>query len=206
MPRFFLNCRPGQNRRRPGGKKGKNVKYFIDTEFWERPNTISLISLAIVAEDGREYYKWNHHYPPAAKQDAWLKEHVFPFAPVRYIERNGCQHLNTSAWTPSQDFATEILEFVGADTNPEFWGYYCDYDWVIFCWQFGRMINLPNHFPMYCRDLKQVIDENKACVNGQVGAEHDALADARWIRDTYFILRPEEAPSMAQEARQDNVE
>lgn len=43
--------------------------------------------------------------------------------------------------------------------NPEFYAYYADYDWVVFCWLFGRMIDLPKGFPMYCRDLKQMLDE-----------------------------------------------
>ncbi len=42
---------------------------------------------------------------------------------------------------------------------PEFYAYYADYDWVVFCWLFGKMIDLPEGFPMYCRDLKQVLDE-----------------------------------------------
>jgi hypothetical protein len=32
------------------------VKYWIDTEFIERPYTIDLISVGLVAEDGRELY------------------------------------------------------------------------------------------------------------------------------------------------------
>ena len=42
---------------------------------------------------------------------------------------------------------------------PTFYAYYADYDWVVFCKIFGRMIDLPKHFPMYCRDLKQTLDE-----------------------------------------------
>jgi hypothetical protein len=41
----------------------------------------------------------------------------------------------------------------------QFYGYYADYDWVLFCWLFGKMIDLPNGFPMYCRDLKQILDD-----------------------------------------------
>ena len=43
--------------------------------------------------------------------------------------------------------------------NPEFYAYYADYDWVVFCWLFGRMNDLPKGFPMYCRDLKQELDD-----------------------------------------------
>lgn len=41
----------------------------------------------------------------------------------------------------------------------EFYAYYADYDWVVFCWLFGKMVKLPKGFPKYCRDLKQTIDE-----------------------------------------------
>ncbi|MDA3854644.1 MAG: 3'-5' exoribonuclease [Candidatus Woesearchaeota archaeon] len=42
--------------------------------------------------------------------------------------------------------------------KPEFYAYYADYDWVVFCWLFGRMIDLPKGFPRYCIDLKQELD------------------------------------------------
>ncbi len=45
------------------------------------------------------------------------------------------------------------------DPNTEFYGYYSDYDWVVFCWLFGKMMDLPKGFPMYCKDLKQTLDE-----------------------------------------------
>lgn len=48
--------------------------------------------------------------------------------------------------------------FPNKKPEPEFYGYYCDYDWVVFCSLFGKMINLPEGFPMYCKDLKQMLD------------------------------------------------
>lgn len=41
----------------------------------------------------------------------------------------------------------------------DFYAYYADYDWVAFCWLFGKMIDLPKGFPMYCKDLKQMLDD-----------------------------------------------
>jgi len=155
------------------------MKYFLDSEFYEKPNTISLISLAIVAEDGREFYKWNKDYDKEAEKDEWLLKNVFSFKPP----------VNCDLWISQKEFKYEIDDFIGNDTNPEFWGYYCDYDWVIFCWQFGRMIELPDTYPMYCHDLKQLIDRLKnPDVPEQCGTEHDALADARWIRNIYNLL------------------
>lgn len=43
--------------------------------------------------------------------------------------------------------------------NIKFHAYYADYDWVVFCWLFGRMIDLPKGFPMYCVDIKQIMDQ-----------------------------------------------
>lgn len=44
-------------------------------------------------------------------------------------------------------------------SNIKFYAYYANYDWVVFCWLFGKMIDLPAGFPMYCIDLKQMLDE-----------------------------------------------
>lgn len=43
--------------------------------------------------------------------------------------------------------------------QPEFYAYFADYDWVLFCTLFGTMMDLPKGFPQYCRDLKQTLDE-----------------------------------------------
>jgi len=40
----------------------------------------------------------------------------------------------------------------------EFYAYYADYDWVVFCQLFGTMNDLPKGFPVYCIDLKQELD------------------------------------------------
>jgi len=81
----------------------------------------------------------------------------------------------------------DILRFVGAEV-PEFWGYYADYDWVLFCWIFGAMVDLPQGWPMYCRDLKQWSDAIGAPRFRASKGEHHALADARWNQALYRHL------------------
>lgn len=95
----------------------------------------------------------------------------------------------------------------------ELWGYYADYDHVVFCWLFGKMLNLPEGFPMYTKDLKQSYDfynknfkKRKALsavmphlVNFESlkdlpdypkqENEHNALADARWNKKLYEFLK-----------------
>lgn len=51
----------------------------------------------------------------------------------------------------------------------KFYGYYSDYDWVAFCWLFGKMIQLPKGFPMYCIDLKQMLDEKENSLKNKNG-------------------------------------
>jgi len=79
---------------------------------------------------------------------------------------------------------------IGERTNPEFYGYYADYDWVVFCWLFGKMIDLPKGFPMYCIDLKQELDRYilKVDLPKQIN-EHNALEDARWNKQLYEFLK-----------------
>ena len=72
--------------------------------------------------------------------------------------------------------------------KPEFWGYCADYDWVVFCWIFGQMIDLPDGFPMYCRDLKQLLDEEGKEKLPDPKGEHNALVDAEWNEKLYLYL------------------
>lgn len=133
---------------------------------------------------------------------------------------------------PNKQIAEEIVEFIygksnnlfGLSTlqeakryeindkslNPEFYAYYADYDWVVFCWLFGYMKDLPKGFPMYCKDLKQESDRiynlkkeeyikngGKNFINNMSNHldypkqtnEHNALDDARWNKELYKFLK-----------------
>ena len=152
------------------------MKYFLDTEFSARgsQHPIQLISIAIKAEDGRELYAAAAGVDENACND-WVKKNVLP-------------HLVGMWRHPLAYIADEVKRFVG-DDKPEFWGYYADYDWVVFCQMFGSMIDLPNGWPMYCRDIKQLCDERgNPKLPEQVSTEHDALNDARWNKIAYEFL------------------
>lgn len=149
------------------------MRYFLDTEFIERPFCIDLLSIGIVAEDGREFYAVNS-YADHSKASDWVRENVLP-------------HLG-EPFMSHEDIRDNVLAFVGYD-KPEFWGYYADYDWVAFCWLFGSMIDLPKGWPMYCRDLKQWADSlGNPRLPEQASTEHNALEDARWNRDSHAFL------------------
>ena len=81
--------------------------------------------------------------------------------------------------------------------KPEFWGYYADYDWVVFCWLFGSMMDLPKGWPMYCRDIKQFCDDiGNPRLPEQGKGEHHALSDAKWNKQAYdFLLAKSKEPN-----------
>lgn len=250
------------------------MKYFIDTEFIEEPNTIQLISIGIVAEDGREYYAISKDFDlRKVWNDDWLRQNVLlslhsqmcEWLPVydktnhynRFMpfNRKSIANLLKKYGTLNEKIAEGIIDFIntrkdnfgygigldaviasltradcwnetfyprefeyikkhntfipeniyssgfdgaGYEKNreiiynqPEFYGYFADYDWVVFCWLFGKMKNLPKGFPMYCRDIKQMLDANALTENWKrenlpdPEGEHNALTDARWNKQLY---------------------
>ena len=156
------------------------MKYFIDTEFIESgpSKPIQLISIGIVAEDGREFYAVSSEF---REEDAseWVKENVLPYLG----DETSPDSLDTLGY--------RIERFVHGGGTPEFWGWYSDYDWVVFCQIFGRMIDLPKGFPMYCKDIKQLCDDlGNPELPKQEKGEHNALSDANWNKIAYeFLMR-----------------
>ena len=82
-------------------------------------------------------------------------------------------------WLGFSDDYIKALKDSSSEPTPEFYAYYADYDWVAFCWLYGKMIDLPKKFPMYCRDLKQEFDRKLMLKSnkmiGNIDAEEKAL-------------------------------
>ena len=175
------------------------TKYWLDTEFIEDGRTIDLISLGIVAEDGRAHYfqSTEAHFHCA---NDWVRANVLP-----HLEHQGCNRQTTPSewrcdwkddipscpWRSRRQIAEELIRFCDPERygKPEFWGYYADYDWVALCQVFGTMMDLPKGWPMYCRDLKQWADSlGNPTLPEQGRGEHHALADAQWNRQAWLFL------------------
>jgi hypothetical protein len=171
----------------------KTRMFFLDTEFVERPSTIELISVGIVCENGKEFYGINGEADLSGASD-WVQKNVLQ--PMPEYNPIGNQFRRTNGVYKRYSLANEIHDFVcmqtaGLEWSPEFWGYYADYDWVVFCWLFGPMIRLPKGYPMYCRDIKQLCDlYGNPKLPKEPDAEHNALADARWNMQAFnFLVR-----------------
>ena len=153
------------------------LRYYFDTEFIEDGQTIELISIGIVCDDGRAYYAEVDEVP-WEKADQWVLDNVKPHL-------MGDDHVRSKA-----KIAEDIVRFVSQGKGqPQFWGYYADYDWVVLCRLYGRMIDLPGGWPMFCMDIKQVAEEHgNPKLPEQVSQEHHAMADAAWNRDAHRWL------------------
>lgn len=236
------------------------MNYYIDTEFLEgtqkngqpwfnfwlglKPKTkptIDLISIGIVAEDGREYYAISKDFNlreawdrfdlkpdidnGGMKKVYWIRENVLKpifndwnkYSYHKFNYKNFRYMLNMIGKSNHQ-IAEEVKEFtlevprIQKHGTPKFYAYFADYDWVAFCWLFGKMNNLPNGFPKYSRDLKQMLDEKVSVyedrfMNGNEDFEtrmsyvmnkdnypkqtneHNAIADARWNKELHEFIK-----------------
>jgi hypothetical protein len=173
------------------------MRYFFDTEFYERgpAHPITLISIGIVAEDGREFYVENSDVD-LNSLSPWLKENVVPHLerskPADPMPERPSFGASDTLIAPHKDIGQGILRFLGTDVKPEFWAYFADYDWVVLCQLYGSMIGLPPTFPHFCLDLKQEMWKRKmhkpTLVGVNAGPEHNALADARWNKALFEYM------------------
>jgi hypothetical protein len=171
------------------------MRYFVDTEFIEDGHTIDLISVGVVAEDGREFYAESTQVD-LGRASEWVRENVLPHL---WHRQTGDERRSANRWSrdggtggflPRRHIAADLVRFVAAGEGPpEFWGYYADYDWVVLCQLYGTMMDLPDGWPMFCMDLKQLaVEHGDPAIPEQSSTEHHALADARWNRDAYHFL------------------
>lgn len=212
------------------------MRYFLDCEFIEgfhkplfgnRRHFIDLISIGLVCENEITYSAISSEYR-YKDADHWVQKNVIDplyVSTVHGDNRNRCESDNfhrSGYGLPNEVIAKDLRGIFEYDiqygNSPiEIYGYYADYDWVLFCSLFGRMIDLPKGLPMYCRDLKQMMDEKVSSFSNsdffthfhqkeplsfeeklklykggpnfpQQDNEHNALSDAKWNKKLYEYL------------------
>lgn len=190
-------------------KDPEEIRYFYDTEFLEDGNTIELISIGIVADDGREYYAVNSDMPlERIKRHDWLVRNVLPGLPVigrptldEYVSRadrgRSSLELVDLDWTaravrPHWIIANEVREFLQPINDwhdTELWAYYGAYDHVALCQLWGRMVDLPEGVPMFTHELMQEWERVGRPEKPEQVGEHNALEDARWNRALFYATK-----------------
>lgn len=182
------------------------TRIYYDTEFLENGRTIELISIGMVADNGREYYAVNRDMPVRRiRKNEWLMANVVPslpkapgdarlYQPKRWLFNYASPHVKQR-----HVIAREVRDFIlGTDPDMlpyvELWADWGAYDHVVLCQLFGRMIDLPEGIPMWTHDLRQEIERLGApdpprLSGTQAGMyEHNALHDAREVKYRYEWL------------------
>lgn len=177
----------------------KQTNIYFDFELIDDGREIIPISLGMCTKMSNELRTWEpgqnpfelyleYAFDPARAND-WVRENVLP-------------HLNVDpreARRGRWDAACRIAEWVKQvcdATKPRFIGYYPSYDWVCLCQHWGTMDQVPKGWPIRPECLMQMADElgvPNDWFPKQSGAEHHALADARWNRELHQLLCSESA-------------
>lgn len=161
------------------------MKVFYDTEFLERGQSIVMISIGMVRDDGAEYYavnldmSWRPVY-----QHRWLRDNVWPHLPLTSGNRLDASHPDVK---PQRIIRNEISAFLNVD-NVELWAWYAAYDHVLLTQLWGGMSILPNHVPQWTNDIRQLVHIVNAPLYRmpkQISGLHNALEDARFNRVRY---------------------
>lgn len=193
------------------------MRYWYDLEFLEDGKTIELISIGIVAEDGREYYavtqecaydsrpwyrRWFNRKDSLnnrLRREAWLMENVVPSLPRlhgdarNYAPQSWLFDYHSLLVRPRARIAEQVKDFLLADGTPELWADYGAYDHVGLCQLWGRMIDLPSGIPMFTRDIQQEAARQGYAWDAlpqQDEGLHNALADARHCKVKFEFLAP----------------
>jgi 3'-5' exoribonuclease-like protein len=163
------------------------MKIYYDTEFLEDGETIALISIGMVTEDGREYYAVNREMPVRRiRKSPWLMENVVPSLPKgsgdmrNHMSSRWLFHYGDPLVKRRATIAREVAAFIQETPDAELWAWYAAYDHVALAQLFGRMLDLPDGVPMWTNDLKQEAHRlGNPALPEQAAGVHNALSDAR---------------------------
>ena len=172
--------------------------------YWLRENVLKPIYKELLKRENNSNVKGNYMFGfnlPVIKYNFTYKN--FKRLVNKYGKTNKQIAEEVKVFCTGDILSIEKAKYYEVQHKPcKFYAYYADYDWVAFCWLFGKMIDLPNGFSMYCRDLKQILDEKEMARQDGTDMvelrnmpnypkqenEHNALADAQWNQKLHEFL------------------
>lgn len=183
------------------------TRIFFDTEFMEDGEVILPLSLGFVAETGERLYV-EITDTDRSKANDWVKEnvlpHLIPLSDGWNLDECGMQQGDTTIIQCVRRVAGARIKHwvkqVCGDEPPEFWADFGSYDWVVLCQLFGRMIDLPEGWPMFVRDIQQMKDDVGARgtkLPEVEGTAHRAIDDAINVQQRWAILTVFEERTLA---------
>lgn len=188
--------------------KGRNsMKIFFDTEFTGLHKDTTLISIGLVSEDGRQFYAELTDYDLEQCND-WIEknvlENLITYRDDNFEKANYIPNLHVG---DKQDISKSLKNWFKQFDFVELISDVSHYDFVLFIDLFGTAFDLPKNVCPVCYDINQDIarkynipqqeafDKSREDILFQAykenvinGDKHNALYDAKVIRELYQIL------------------
>ncbi|MCO5232210.1 MAG: 3'-5' exoribonuclease [Chitinophagales bacterium] len=184
-------------------KNNHFFKIFFDTEFTELTQNAKLLSIALVAETGEQFYAECTDYQEKDINE-WVRENVINkftltktnLSDIRNIEiKDNRESIanNIRLWLQQFEIKNPNAQF-------QFWGDCPAWDWVLFCELFGGSFKRPENIHYMCMDLAtlfhikgylpdysriQLLKDNDKVLEGDT---HNALYDTLVCKKCYEIL------------------
>ena len=188
--------------------KGRNsMKIFFDTEFTGLHKNTTLISIGLISEDGRQFYAELTDYN-LEQCDNWIEKNV-----LEHLITYRCDNFEKSNYIPNlhvgdkQNISMALKNWFKQFSSIELVSDVSHYDFVLFIDLFGTAFDLPKNICAVCYDINQDIarkysisqqeafDKSREDILFQAykedvikGDKHNALYDAKVIRELYQIL------------------
>lgn len=130
--------------------------FYLDTEFIENDEGVTLLSLAIVSTTGNALY-W--HMPEIMISELeipeWHQKHTIPYLTHDPFNKDtehktlwlACHPTKVHRWI--EEFMEKELKLLNVDSSLYgvfFFTYFGAYDWYLFCRLFGGMLKLPGNW------------------------------------------------------------
>lgn len=167
------------------------MRVFLDTEFVNRGagHPIDLISIGMVNEVGEEFYGINVDAPLGLMAaNRWIRENLWSTLPLSSYEGGiiewDAQHPDIPNVRRYEGLREDVYQFLIAHGEPEIWGSYSGFDYVLLSQLFGTFDDYRPSLPMLIHDLQQEFGRYRGWAGRprQTGTAHHALDDARHVK------------------------
>ena len=174
------------------------MKIFFDTEFTGLHQNTTLISIGMIAEDGKEFYAELIDYD-YKQVDGWIRENVIKNLRLGLVTENwsSIEKEQTLVRGYTKFVKKQLMKWVSQFDAIELWSDCFAYDWVLFCELFGGAFRVPPHvyyIPFDICTLFKVkgidpdISREEFAGLTESAVKHNALWDAKVIKACYERL------------------
>lgn len=175
------------------------MKIFFDTEFTGLHKNTTLISIGLIAEDGKYFYAELRDYDKS-QVDEWIKNNVI--ANTSYLKEKDNMEVASRSYsafympTTKEQLQEDLKEWLLQFEEVEIWSDCLAYDWVLFNDIFGHAFNIPKNVYYIPFDICTLfklkgIDPDisrEEFANMVCDEKHNALHDAKVIKACYEKL------------------